>query len=218
MQHYLLAFLTIAGIHLLAVMSPGPDFALVAKNSLTYDKDTGLFTALGIAVGATVHITYCVLGLALVIAHSLWLFNLIKFAGASYLIYVGMKSLMTSSCQTNANEQRHHASISPLTAFKQGFLCNLLNPKGSLFFLGLFTLVVNPNTPFLIQSAYGLEMTLATFLWFAFLSHLLNKPWLRQRINRAQHTINKVLGGILVAFGIKLAFAHKIHDSIMQAA
>src|SRR5690606_25016790 len=88
-------FMLVAGIHLLGVASPGPDLAIVLKNSLSHDKKQGVFTALGIAIGISIHLTYSIIGLAAIISRSIVLFNIIKTVGALYLIWIGYKSLRT---------------------------------------------------------------------------------------------------------------------------
>lgn len=84
----LIAVITIT---VLAVISPGPDFAMVTRNSLMLSRRAGVQTALGIGMGVLVHVAYTLVGVGLLIQQSLWLFNAIKLAGAGYLVYLGMK-------------------------------------------------------------------------------------------------------------------------------
>ncbi len=207
------AFLTLSLLHLLAVISPGPDFAIVVKNSLLYDKRSAVYTALGVALGVLVHVTYCVLGFAVIISQSIWLFNIIKYLGAAYLIYIGIKGLLSrEKKEIEVSSQPEKLNIKKLQIFaaiKQGFFCNALNPKASLFFLGLFTLVVKPQTPFMIQVLYGLWMAFVTFAWFASLACMITHPRMRQRVFSIQPLINRVLGGFLVLFGVRLIFMQR---------
>lgn len=211
-----IAFLTIASLHQLAVMSPGPDFAMIVKNSVLYSRRTALFTAFGIAVGIWVHVVYCILGLAVIISRSIVLFNAVKYIGAFYLFYVGIGALRARKENIqNADTGRHgglplrNRELGVFSAFKQGFLCNVLNPKATLFFLSLFTLVVNPETPVLIQALYGLEMFVATFIWFSFLATVITHPKIKTRMNSIQHIMTRFMGGIFILFGIKLALSRK---------
>lgn len=91
------AFLTIAFVHLLAVASPGPDFALAVKNALSGSRSGALWTCAGIAAGILVHVTYCLLGIGLVISQSILLFTTIKWIGALYLIFIGWKALTSKA-------------------------------------------------------------------------------------------------------------------------
>ena len=85
-------FLSISLLIMLAAVSPGPDFAVVTKNSLLYSRKAGLFTALGVSVSLLIHAVYCILGLAIIISQSLLAFSVIKYLGAAYLIYIGFKA------------------------------------------------------------------------------------------------------------------------------
>lgn len=206
-ESFLLPFLTVALLHFLAVVSPGPDFAILIKTALTQSRKTAIFTAAGIALGVSIHATYCILGLAIVIAKSVILFNVFKYLGAAYFIYIGIQGLLNKTVANKANITLTTGAeaSSNIVAMKKGFLCNVLNPKATLFFLGLFTLVVNPDTPLFIQGLYGVEMIFITFLWFSFLAIVITHPHIKTRLVRIQHYITKFMGGLLVLFGIKLA-------------
>src|SRR3989344_2739030 len=141
---YLAEFLTVAFIHLLAVMSPGPDFVMITRSSLIYSRKAGIYSALGLGLGILVHIAYSLVGIGLIISKSLVLFSFIKFVGAGYLIYVGYKSLKAKSVNLSSQKLKPQKEISPISAVKLGFITNVTNPKATLFFLSLFTQVINP--------------------------------------------------------------------------
>src|SRR5579871_852922 len=104
MHTYLAEFITVASLHLLAVMSPGPDFVLISRNSLVYSRKTGIYSALGLALGISVHITYSLIGIGYIISKSILIFSTIKFLGAGYLIYIGYKSLRAKPVQSVSDE------------------------------------------------------------------------------------------------------------------
>ena|SRR5258708_39313724 len=93
MMQYLPIILTVAGVHFLALLSPGPDFILITRNSLLYSRRTGIFSAIGLGLGIIVHITYSLIGIGLIISKSILLFSFMKYLGAGYLFYIGYKSL-----------------------------------------------------------------------------------------------------------------------------
>lgn len=126
----LLAVITIT---ILAVISPGPDFAMVSRNSLMLSRRAGVFTAMGIGLGVLIHISYTLLGLGLLIQQSLLLFNAIKLAGAVYLIWLGLKMVRTKS--GSAVTDNRVAALSDLAALRIGFLTNALNPKTTILLL-----------------------------------------------------------------------------------
>src|SRR5438552_69104 len=129
-------FFTIGLLMLFSSMLPGPDFALVTKNTILHSRQSGFFTSFGIGSAILVHITYCSLGLAIVISNSILLFNIIKYIGAAYLIYLGISSLFSKQEKhiVSNNKKIKKSALSKWVAFRQGFLCNLLNPKATLFF------------------------------------------------------------------------------------
>lgn len=209
---FLTQLLTIASIHLLAVISPGPDFAMVTKNSLLYSRKVGIYTAIGLGCGIAVHVAYSLLGIGLLISQSIVLFTIIKYIGAAYLIYIGYKSLKAKpqTVGTETEIQKSDKTLSVIASIRQGFLTNVLNPKVTLFFLALFTQVVSPETPLLFQLTYGLEMMLATVLWFSLVAVFFSNSFMKAKITKVSHHIERVTGVVLIGLGIKVALAsHK---------
>jgi RhtB (resistance to homoserine/threonine) family protein len=208
---FLTQFLTVALVHFLAVISPGPDFAMVTRNSLLYSTKIGIYTSLGLALGMMVHVAYSLLGIGLLISQSIVLFSIIKYVGAAYLIYIGYKSIKAKP-QVQVPEQEiksNERSISISASVWTGFLTNVLNPKATLFMLALFTQVISPATPKVIQILYGLEMVVATFVWFSLVSLFFSNARVKTRIQKYQHYIEKVTGGVLIALGIKVALTSR---------
>ena len=202
----MLDFLTISLIILLAVISPGPDFAIVSRNALRYSQKIGLFTAMGVSCGALFHGSYCILGFAIVISKSLLAFNIIKYVGAAYLIYLGIKGLLEK--QTSSNQvtiEKFVKEISAAQAFRQGILCNVLNPKTILFFLALFTMMIKPSTSLATQAGYGIEISIIHFSWFSLVALFFSHPKVKLFLGKFFHYITKAFGGLLVIFGLKIA-------------
>lgn len=193
-------------IHLLAVMSPGPDFVMISRNSLIYSRKSGIYSALGLGLGMAVHATYSLVGIGLIIAKSILLFSILKFAGAAYLIYFGYKCLCSKPAHLQKISGKKREDLSKFAAIRAGFLTNLLNPKATLFFLALFTQVVSPKTPKLIQALYAFEMSLMTFVWFAFVAVTLSHNLVRAKFVKTQHWFERIFGVILIALGVKVAF------------
>ncbi len=208
-MEYLALIGTVAVIHLLAVMSPGPDFIMTCKNALTYSRKTGIWTAVGLGFGIAVHVFYCLAGLALVISKSILLFNSIKYLGAAYLIYIGFKSFFSKSARIEVGEQEKKTDISALNAVRMGFLTNVLNPKATLFFLSLFTLVISPETPLVIMLIMSVIMVVDTMLWFSLVAIFLSQKRVRGVFEKHQNAFNKTLGGMLMALGVKVALTEK---------
>lgn len=201
---YLPSLISIAGIVLVSVISPGPDFAVVVKNSLIYSRKTALLTALGIALGVLVHVTYSLLGLGFIVSGSPWILFCLKCLGASYLVYIGIKGLLAKKMTSSISEVNHIRDISALAAIRTGFFTNALNPKCMLFFVSLFSIVVDPNTPLSILLAYGAIMFAETLIWFSFVAFCLSGQQTRQKFTAVGHWVERVTGGILVTLGTRL--------------
>ncbi|MEQ4922155.1 LysE family translocator [Proteus hauseri] len=196
--------IAVAMITVLAVISPGPDFAMVTKNSYSYGVKTGLLTAFGIAMGVQVHVFYTVFGLSFVIADSPTLFLLIKLVGVGYLIYLGFKSLTNKTQLTIENS----ASMMPtnVQALRVGFLTNALNPKTMLFVIALYTQVVNLSNPLWQNFTYGIFISFAHWAWFSCVALFFSTPILRAKILSQQKIADRVIGALLIILAMGLLF------------
>lgn len=213
MHPYLREFLTIAIAHLLAVASPGPDFAIVLRQSLVHGRRTALWTSIGIGTGISLHIAYALLGIGLLLMGSATAFTVLKFAGAAYLAWIGVQALRSRPRTVPAEGGAANGTPAPAAlptdraAFVTGFLTNALNPKATLFFLALFPVAVSPTTPRLVQAGYGVWLILATMAWFCFVSLVFTRPEVRRRFFRHGHWIDRVLGVVFLGFALSLVFA-----------
>lgn len=199
--------LAVVAITFFAVISPGPDFAMVSRNSLLLSRRTSVLTALGIAAGVCIHVSYTLLGVGLLIQQSLWLFNLIKLAGAAYLIFLGIKMLRAQPA--TGEEMASQPALSSLGALRTGFLTNVLNPKTTIFIVSLFMQVVQPQTPLAVQLGYGAFIVLAHALWFSAVALFFSSESVRARLLAVRHWIDRVFGGLLVGFGMLLALTQQ---------
>ncbi len=210
LMQYLPQFIGLAAIALLGAMSPGADFVLVTRNSLVHSRKIGIFTAVGIGLGVLVHVFYTLAGIGLIISKSILLFNLIKYAGAIYLIYLGLKSINAKpQFQENEIEKESDKAkiISPTKAMLSGIATNALNPKVTLFFLSLFMQFISTGTPFLIQVLLGLEVAFVIGSWFVIVAMLFSNDALKSKIKRFGHWLEHLTGAVLILLGIKVALS-----------
>ncbi|MBL0676784.1 LysE family translocator [Aeromonas dhakensis] len=199
--------LAVVAITFFAVISPGLDFAMVSRNSLLLSRRSGVLTALGIGAGVCVHVTYTLLGVGLLIQQSLWLFNLIKLAGAAYLIFLGIKMLRAKPATDEMLADQ--PALSSLGALRTGFLTNVLNPKTTIFIVSLFMQVVQPQTPLAVQLGYGAFIVLAHAVWFSAVAIFFSTDSVRGRLLAVRHWIDRVFGALLVGFGMLLALTQQ---------
>lgn len=198
-------FTIVTFVHLLAAASPGPDFALVTRQSLLHGRKAGVLTSLGISLGLAIHILYSTAGLAVVVAHSVEWMVIVKLAGGSYLIYLGIKGLRAK--QREAEEGQKNLPItkdSSLRLVSTGFFCNALNPKAPVYFLSLFTVILSPEIPLPNLAIYGLWIMLLQMFWFTALTCFFTNPGIRQRVVKVGHWIDRTFGIVMLALGLQV--------------
>ena len=209
---YIEKFFLIAAVHLLAVASPGPDLAIILKQSIRYDRRTAIYTSFGIATGILLHVTYSLIGIGLIIASDERLFTALKYLAASYFCYIAWHSLRAKKPEVIGDESQNVDSViddipSPKKAFFTGFLVNGLNVKATLFFVSLFSVIIIPETPFAIKLSYGLYMTVATAAWFIFLSYLLTQTSVRSLLQVKGYLLDRLMGAVLLFLAIQLVLS-----------
>jgi threonine/homoserine/homoserine lactone efflux protein len=192
--------IAIAIITLLAVISPGADFALVSRNSYLYGRKQGIYTAYGIACAVWIHISYSVLGLSFLKHYIPNLLHIIQYIGALYLMYIGYKTFT----QQQISDHVTHALLHPRQAFIQGFLGNSLNPKTTLFVMSIFAQLLRGNHGLMHLIGYGMFISASHLLWFLLISLFCSTPVIRNKILRKQVSINRVTGTVLATLGLCL--------------
>lgn len=201
----LTTLLILTSVTFIAMMSPGPDMMLIIKHSAARQRWPAFACILGICCGVLVHVSFSILGIAAAIAASAMLFTLMKIAGAIYLIYIGIQSLLSkggfSQEILSATESKKVA-----TPFRDGLLCNVLNPKVTLFILAIFTQFVEPSTAVFDKAVYGLFIVLEAFVvWNIFVS-LVRTKFILQLLQRFSAGIDRFVGVVLIGFGGALLF------------
>lgn len=209
-----LSWLVFAGVQLAASMSPGPAFAMALRNALRYGRRAGIFMAFGLGVGVGFHVVLVLCGLAYLISKSVFVFSLIKYAGAAYLFYIGIKALKTKKhsgggLEDAASDEAHivREGISDWKAFTCGVLTNALNPKAVVFFTAVFTQFIGVGTPVFVHVLYGVTSVSIEVLWFSGVAIVLGDARVKSRFMAVVHWIERSCGGLMIALGIKLALS-----------
>lgn len=197
--------IAVALFTILAVISPGADFAMVTRSSYAQGRKAGLAAAAGIALGVQVHVLYTVLGIAVIISQSPTLFLAMKVVGAGYLVYLGYKSL-TNTTRISLDGLAQGAS-SVASALRTGFLTNALNPKTMLFVVSAYTQVVQPGSPLALDFAYGAFMSFAHWVWFSLVAVFFSSARLRAAMIERQRTVDRVIGVALIGLGLAVVVA-----------
>ncbi|MCL4409797.1 LysE family translocator [Aliidiomarina haloalkalitolerans] len=207
-NRYAAEFIAMAIAHAFAVASPGPDFAVVSRYSIRHGTRVAVWVSFGIALGILVHVTYSILGLALVIHQTPWLYQLLMLVAASYFFWLGWQA-MRSQPPTETNEIEvtgFEAEVSARRAVVIGFFTNGLNVKATMFFLALFTSIIATTTPVTVKAGYGIYLACATFAWFATLSYLLGRSRVRQTLLKKGYWFDRIMGGILWLLAMNLVW------------
>ena len=202
-------WLTVLVVGWFVIIVPGPNVLIVFRNSLLHSRQAGVLTAMGLAVGNLVHITYCLIGIGVLISQSIMLFNIVKLAGAGYLIYLGIKSLQAQPRTVDVDKNAPY-DLSAFAAIRTGFLTDLLNPKATLYFLALFTQIVRPETTISVRIGYGLTIVALEFISLTGLACVIGQPYIRRRFNAVSHWIERATGVVLIGVGLRVAFVRGI--------
>jgi len=194
-------------IHCLAVISPGPDFAVTLQSSFSDGRKKGFTTALGITCGVVVHLVYITLGLATVITKTPWAFTTLKYLGCLYLIYIGIKNLLNKPYNPKDfdSTRKKLRRTTDWQAFYKGFLTNALNPKCIIFLLSLFSVVLERNDSSLLMFIYGFIALASTLLWFSVVVFIFSHRLIRNNFIKHIYIIERITGVFLIILSIKLA-------------
>jgi threonine/homoserine/homoserine lactone efflux protein len=189
-------------------LTPGPDTVYILGRSIAHGRRAGIASTLGICVGGIFHTGAAAFGLSAFLATSAWAFSAVKLAGATYLIFLGLRTLLQRepAFQVPAEFDRN----SPAAAFRQGIVTNVLNPKVALFFLAFLPQFIDSGAPSKMAAFLVLGLTFVTtgtlwclvLAWFAamFSTRLRGNPTVTAILNRA-------VGSLFIFLGLRLAFA-----------
>ena len=189
-------------IHLVALVSPGPDFVVACRNSLLYSRTIGIYTAVGFGLGICIHISYAVFGLSWLIANNELIFTVIQYLGAFYLMLIGIQSLRSFQSQIGQETTTSSSRISPFRAVRIGFITNALNPKATLFFLGLFSTMLNPTVGELTLVVIAVLLVVTTILWFSLVALLISHSRFTTVLKRYEKTAHQFFGVLLIGIGV----------------
>ena len=195
---------------ILLIITPGQDTFFILGRSLSGGRSAGIAAALGISTGTVIHTIAAALGLSALLATSPYAFMAVKFAGAAYLVFIGVRALLSRASGIPGDEGSQTDGRS--SAFRQGVLTNLLNPKVALFFLALMPQFIDAGSTSKVAAFLVLGLTFVTLgvIWVVMLAVAAAK--LRGAFLRRPsmaHVMNKVAGTLFIALGLKLATARQ---------
>jgi len=201
-------YLAFLGVSLFVICTPGQDTALTIRNTMLGGRPGGAATALGVSAGQATWTVATSAGLAVILMASGPLFVAVRLAGAAYLIYLGVRSLLKAASDADSNVAMSDATqtrLSPAAAFWQGLISNLSNAKMVAFFISLLPPFAGPHPSFVVLLALGLNFSLLTLAWL--LGYTFAVDRVSRLISRAsiRRGLDAVLGAVLVGLGVRLA-------------
>ncbi|MGL6316798.1 LysE family translocator [Vibrio sp. WXL103] len=203
---------TLTTVHLIGLMSPGPDFALVVQNATRYGRQTGVYIALGLSIGILLHSILSLTGVSYLIHQQPLLYTLIQLAGGSYLAYLGLGALHATWKNRHCRGETSALSRSTLKidslaqAFRRGFITNILNPKALVFFVSLMSSLVPAEMSLSGKTAALVLLWLISFVWFGGLAWLLSAPRLQKKLLAVTPFIDSLCGLVFSSVGFTIIY------------
>ncbi|MBY8142779.1 LysE family translocator [Vibrio fluvialis] len=201
--------ITLATVHFIALMSPGPDVALVVQNATRYGRQTGVYIALGLSFGILLHSLLSLTGVSYLVHQQPLLFALLQLCGGSYLLYLGSSALRATLA--NWSQAPGELSSKPelllsnkRQAFSRGFMTNILNPKALVFFVSLMSTLVPAGMSLGGKSLALLILWSLSLLWFATLAWMLSTQRLQRKLQAASRYIDLLCGAIFTLIGVMI--------------
>jgi len=201
---YVPQLFTIAGVMLLACISPGPDLLAVTSHAL-HGKRAGVGVALGVAASHMAWAILAVFGLGVIVSELAWLYEAIRFAGALYLLYLGARILLGLRHAAVQSTPIPAARKSFSAAWRKGFLVGITNPKGAAFFGSLFVTILPAHAPLWVHGTTVLIVASVSCSWFVAMALLLSTARMRTAYARVRRPIDALMGTMLVGLGLRLA-------------
>jgi len=198
--HLWLSFVVIC---LLGALSPGPSLALVIKNAVNGGVAKGYATAISHGLGVALYAAITATGVAVIIVNTPFLFLLIQYAGAAFLLYLGVKSLLSKKTKLIPQEE-NTVVTNNINGWRDGFLIAFLNPKLAIFFLALFSQFLNSDSG--VEQKVIMTVTVGTLdaLWYCFVTFLISKGNIINKLKENSYIVDKVTGCFLIALAVRV--------------
>jgi len=192
----LTAWLSLATICILGAMTPGPSLAMVLKHTVSGGRINGLVTSITHGLGVSLYALLTVLGMAVLIKETPWLFNIIKYAGAAFLLWLAFKAFTAKSSLAKINQEKSNVSLKQ--SAWEGFMIAFLNPKLALFFLALFSQFIDVNATWQQKSLMVLTVGSIDTLWYCLIATILSHSLFLDKLRTNIHWVEKATGVALL--------------------
>lgn len=210
--------LLLVGVWFVAVITPGPDFVVIVRYATSQSRWHGVMTAIGSNCGILAWATGAMLGLSVLMSQVSWLSEIVRLAGAAYLIYLGVRTLWSTRRDPEGAAAKAYGTagdhgrlvgenrpVGLLRAWRAGFLTNLANPKAVAFFGSLLGVVLPAHPSVGLQVMALLAIVTTSLLWYVLVAALFGSAPVVRTYQRIRHWVDRVTGTVLIAFGVRLA-------------
>lgn len=196
-------WLSFVAICLLGALSPGPSLALVIKNSVNGGVATGYATSISHGLGVALYAAITAAGVAVIIVNTPMLFALIQYAGAAFLLYLGVKALMSKK-PTPITEEKSSVTTQEINGWRDGFLIAFLNPKLAIFFIALFSQFLSTDSG--IEQKVIMTATVGSIdaIWYCLVTFLISRGNIINKLKENSYIVDKITGCFLVALAVRV--------------
>ena len=203
-------FFSIALVHLIALMSPGPDFFFVSRTAMSQSRVKALWGVLGITAGIFVWAGVSILGLHILFETISWLQRFIAIAGGLYLLWMGINLLRSALNHKNQAEEFIGNTVADMKSpFLYGLLTNLANPKAVIYFGSIFSTFITPDITDAAKLGLFVFVVLESFAWFVFVSLVFGSQKPRELYKKAGRWIDAAAGALFSLFGVGLVWTNR---------
>ncbi|WP_286263273.1 LysE family translocator [Thalassotalea atypica] len=196
-------WLSLVLICILGALSPGPSLALVVKNTLNGGQQQGYATAISHGFGVALYAAITATGIGIIIVNSPVLYAIIKYAGAAFLLYLGIKALVNST-RESAIENVEQVPANTVNGWRDGFLIAFLNPKLAIFFLALFSQYVDAEASWQQKAIMTATVGGIDTLWYCIVAFGFSRGPLLKKLKANSAIVDKVTGGFLVLLAARV--------------
>lgn len=200
----LMLFLTVAMVHLIALMSPGPDFFFVSQTAASRSRKEAMMGVIGITLGVLVWAAVALMGLHLILQKMAWLHQIITVGGGLYLCWMGWQLLKSARAKKQNGDDTPVALPARGRTFMRGLLTNLSNPKAVIYFGSVFSMFVSDSVSGGERLGIFLLIVVETLAWFSLVALVFALPKMRLGYQRLAKWIDGVAGVVFAGFGVAL--------------
>lgn len=197
------ALIGIAGIFLLGALSPGPNFVIITRQAVR-SRRLAVWTATGVSTGSLIWASLTLGGLGLVLARLAWFYEILRWGGAAYLVYIGCRMLLASLRGGDLERSEDSAPSSVRSAFRLGLTTSLTNPKSAAYWSSVFVVALPPVRPLWFDAAVLVLIASMAMGWYVLLAMLFGAEPVRRTYRRIARWIDGLTGAVLIGLGLRL--------------